>query len=152
MFTAPPEMPAFYADRTVEDPSSLILILCSLAGALSGAALPLIGLIDGVQHTRTPETTATNLMVVVVLALLGLVAFPLAIAFYIVMSLVRGAWNKSLLVILMATLFLASTLALPFPDDNVIVLRQALLWWSGRTIFPVVLAGWFLGSLARAKL
>lgn len=152
LFTPPPELPAFYADRTVEEPSSLMLLLSSLAGLLSGAALPLIGLIDGVQHTRTRETIAANLIFVVVLAFLGLAAFPLAFAFYILFSLVRGAWNKSLLVILMVTLFLASTLALPFPDDNIAILQKALLWWSGRTILPVVLAGWFLGSLARAKL
>jgi hypothetical protein len=52
----------------------------------------------------------------------------------------------------MVTLFLASTLALPFPDDNFTVLQQALLWWSGRTLLPVMLAGWFLGSLARSKI
>jgi curved DNA-binding protein CbpA len=152
LFTPPPELPAFYANRTVEEPTALMLILASMAGVLSGAALPLIGLIDSVQHMRTRETVTASLMLIVGLALLGAVAFPLSIALFCLFSLIRRSVNKSLLIILMASLFLASTLALPFPDDNLPVLQQALLFWSGRTIFPAMLSGWFIGSLGHVKL
>jgi hypothetical protein len=151
LFTAPPEVPAFYANRTIEDPTIMMLVLASLAGLLSGVAMPLIGLIDSVQHMRTRESVPASLMFIVGLALLGIVAFPLSLAFFGLFSLIRRSLNKALLVILMASLFLASTLALPFPDDNMSVLQQALLFWSGRTIFPCMLAGWFIGSLGRMK-
>jgi hypothetical protein len=152
LFSPPPELPAFYADRTIEEPSSLMLILVSLAAVLSGAGLALSGMIDGVQHMRTRGTMLVRLMFIVGLVLLGLAAFPFSILFYFVFSLISRSWNKPLLVILMASLFLASTLALPFPDDNLPVLKQALLFWSGRTILPAMLGGWFIGSIGRVKL
>jgi hypothetical protein len=102
---------------------------------------------DSVYRVRSRGSVPGQMLFVAALVLAGIIMFPLALVVYVLFSVMTRSWNLSLLAMLGATLFLSSTLALPFPGDNLPVLEKSLMYWSGRVVFPATIGGWFVGSL-----
>jgi hypothetical protein len=130
-----------------DDPSTPMLILAGVAACLTGIALPLVAMADSVYQVRTRGSVVGQMLFVAALVLAGVIMFPLALMVYVLLSVMTRSWNLSLLAMLGATLFLSSTLALPFPGDNLPILQKSLMLWSGRVVFPAMVGGWFVGSL-----
>jgi hypothetical protein len=124
-----------------------MLALAGAAGCLTGGALPLVAMADSVYRVRSRGSVPGQMLFVAALVLAGIIMFPLALVVYVLFSVMTRSWNLSLLAMLGATLFLSSTLALPFPGDNLPVLEKSLMYWSGRVVFPATIGGWFVGSL-----
>jgi hypothetical protein len=97
------------------------------------------------EAKSSPVVGAPTLLVV---ALSGLAFAPLAGCFAVWLSLATRRVNLSLFSCLALSILLSVTLAFPSRDVNTVPsLHDALLWWSGRAVFPALLAGWALGSL-----
>lgn len=125
----------------------LLFALCSGAGML-GAALPLLDQLEPCGTRESKSSPVAGAPTLLVVALVGLAFAPLAACFAVWLSLATRRANLSLFSCLALSVLLSVTLALPSRDTNLVPsLHDALLWWSGRAVFPVLLAGWALGSL-----
>lgn len=125
----------------------LLFALSSGAGML-GAALPLLDQLEPCGTRESKSSPVAGAPTLLVVALAGLAFAPLAACFAVWLSLATRRANLSLFSCLALSVLLSVTLALPSRDTNLVPsLHDALLWWSGRAVFPVLLAGWALGSL-----
>lgn len=125
----------------------LLFALCSGVGML-GAALPLLDQLEPCGTRESKSSPVAGAPTLLVVALAGLAFAPLAACFAVWLSLATRRANLSLFSCLALSVLLSVTLALPSRDTNLVPsLHDALLWWSGRAVFPVLLAGWALGSL-----
>ena len=125
----------------------LLFALASGAGLL-GAALPLLDQLEPCGTRESKSSPVAGAPTLLVVALAGLAFAPLAACFAVWLSLATRRANLSLFSCLALSVLLSVTLALPSRDTNLVPsLHDALLWWSGRAVFPVLLAGWALGSL-----
>ncbi len=125
-----------------------LLISGVLSAFMLGAALPLLKWIEpfgAIAKRHSPvEGTPTSLLV----GLAGIAFAPLGWAFALLLSLSTRRTNTPLFSCLAIAILLSATLSFPARGtSSVPSLSDALLWWSGRAVFPALLAGWALGSL-----
>jgi curved DNA-binding protein CbpA len=129
-----------------------LLGLNTAAAMVLGAALPLLNVVKRFGHVRYDAPAFASWPMLLCLALAGLIWFPLALLLYVIFSLKWHWWHNSLLRVIFAALMLSSAMTITMPEETVgQALQSALLFWSGRAIFPAMMAGWALGSLIRPR-
>ncbi len=124
-----------------------------LGAGFVGAALPLLEQIElfGARTARSSPIEGAPTGIVAGLA--GLAFAPLGWAFAALLSFATRRVNLSLFSCLALGALLAGTLALPVLGQSAApTLRDALLWWSGRAIFPALMLGWALGSWEKNRI
>jgi hypothetical protein len=149
-FSSDPGSPSLPALPSANSLSSAIIATTAIGAVLIGIALPLLELVGrfGEVLPRAPRWTGLPLLLVTLVA--GIFYFPAAFIVLIVAAVVRSELDRSLLVVLLASICWASTMALHVPEDQTVsVLTDAVLWWGGRLICPLMTIGWAMGSQVR---
>lgn len=121
----------------------------SLAAALAGGALPLLGIVERAGQTRPGASKLLGAPLVLGVLLAGIVWSPLAALIFLLLCAAAREFSRSMLIVLLMATLLACTMALSVPDAIIpVALSQSLMKWSGRAVLPFLLVGWVMGSIA----
>lgn len=144
-------------DFPMAPPANLVggglLLFTGIGALLLGGALPMLGLVGPAAALRPGQPRWLGWPLFVALLLISVMSLPAALAIIVFLTLLHRKIDRSWLVANLVALAWSCTLALnlhsAFADAEVPgVLLNAVLWWSGRLIYPPLALGWALGSAA----
>jgi curved DNA-binding protein CbpA len=144
-------------DLPMAPPADLVggglLLFTAISALLLGAAMPLLGLVGSAAMLRPSQPRWLGWPLFVFLLFTSVLSLPATLAFIVILTLLLRQIDRSWLIIVLVALAWSCTLSLnlnnSFTDAEVPgVLLNAVLWWSGRLIYPPLALGWALGSAA----
>jgi curved DNA-binding protein CbpA len=129
--------------------SPRVMLMAGVAAALTGGALPLLGLVERAGRVRPGTSPLLGAPLLVCTLLVGLVAGPLTVPLLLLFGAFARSFSKSMLIVLLVAALLSCTMVFSVAEEQIpSALARALTQWSGRAVLPFLLFGWILGSAA----